>query len=208
MKTTSSDDVLARLKQYYRYAEGRRDPFRVLISTILSQRTKDENTARASRALFEKFDTVEKLAHADIREIELLIRPAGFYHVKAQRIKEVAQHILNHYHGEVPCDLTELLSLNGVGRKTANCVLVYGFGIPAIPVDVHVHRIANRLGLVSTKTPEETEIELMNLFCRKDWIPLNHLLVTFGRDICKPQTPLCDQCFLADICITGQTVSQ
>lgn len=208
MKITSSDDVLARLKQYYTYTERQGDPFRVLISTILSQRTRDENTAKASRALFKKFDTVEKLAHADIKEIEPLIRPAGFYHVKAQRIKEVAQQILNHFHGEVPCDVKELLSLRGVGRKTANCVLVYGFGIPAIPVDVHVHRIANRLGLVSTKTPEETEIELMNLFCRKDWIPINHLLVTFGRDICKPHTPLCDQCFLADICITDQNVSQ
>ena len=208
MKIISSDDVLARLKQHYTYTEWRGDPFRVLISTILSQRTKDENTAKASRALFQKFGTVEKLAYADIKEIEPLIRPAGFYHVKAHWIKEVAQQILNHFHGEVPCDVKELLSLKGVGRKTANCVLVYGFGIPAIPVDVHVHRIANRLGLVSTKTPEETEIELMNLFCRKDWIPINHLLVTFGRDICKPHTPLCGQCFLADICITGQNVSQ
>lgn len=205
MKTTLSDEVLARLKQYYHYTQQQRDPFHVLISTILSQRTRDENTARASRALFQTFDTAEKLAHADTNEIEQLIKPAGFYHVKARRIKEVAQQVVNHYDGDVPADITELLSLKGVGRKTANCVLVYGFGIPAIPVDVHVHRITNRLGLVSTKTPEETEVQLMKLFRKKDWISLNHVLVSFGKDMCKPQAPLCDTCFLADVCATGQT---
>lgn len=203
MRTSSSDEVLTRLKKYYDYTEKREDPFKVLVSTILSQRTRDENTEKASNALFQKFDTLEKLARAELSEIEELIKPAGFYHVKANRIKKVAQQILDSY-GEVPDDIEELLSLEGVGRKTANCVLVYGFGIPAIPVDVHVHRIANRLAIVSTKTPEETEIQLMDLFPEKDWIPINKLLVTLGRDVCRPQNPLCNHCVLSDVCPTGQ----
>jgi len=204
MKTSSLDEVLTRLKEYYRYTERRGDPFCVLISTILSQRTKDENTEKASKALFDTFDTAEKLAHADLSEIEPCVKPAGFYHVKARRIKAAAKKILNEYHGEVPDTLEELLTLEGVGRKTANCVLVYGFGKPAIPVDVHVHRIANRLGLVSTKTSEETERALMRAVSRKDWIPINHLLVTLGRDLCRSRTPLCGKCFLSDVCATGQ----
>ena len=208
MRTTSSDEILDRLKSYYTYAERSRAPFRILISTILSQRTKDENTARASKALFRKYDTPEALAEAEISEIELLIRPAGFYRVKARRIKAAARHIAAHYQGEVPDTLEELLKLEGVGRKTANCVLVYGFGIPAIPVDVHVHRIANRLGLVSTKTPEETECALQKVFSRKDWIPINSLLVSFGKEFCKSGNPQCDRCFLSDLCPMQRTQTQ
>ena len=203
MKTSLSDEVLARLKEYYDYTKRHKDPFEVLISTILSQRTRDEFTERASRALFAHYGTVEKLASADVAEIEELIKPAGFYKVKAQRIKDVSIQILTTYQGSVPAHKESLLSLPGVGPKTANCVLVYGFGIPAIPVDVHVNRIANRLGLVSTKTPEETEHELMLLYKKEDWIPINSLLVSLGKDICKAH-PLCHECFLADLCSTAQ----
>jgi endonuclease-3 len=203
MRTSSSDEILTRLKAHYQFRKKRRDPFRVLIGTILSQRTRDENTAKASEQLFGKFDTPEKLASARIEEIERLIRPSGFYHVKAQRIQKVAQQILLDYGGEVPRDVTNLLKLEGVGRKTANCVLVYGFQVPAIPVDVHVHRIANRLGLVSTKTPEETENALMEVFEEREWIVVNELLVTFGKEVCRPRNPRCEECFLLDLCPTG-----
>jgi endonuclease-3 len=208
MRNTLSDEILNRLRTSYDYTERRRDPFRVLISTILSQRTKNENTEKAAHALFSRFSTVEDIAHAALEEIELLIKPAGFYRVKARRIKKAAAQVLTQFHGDVPCTMEELLSLEGVGRKTANCVLVYGFGISAIPVDVHVHRIAKRLDLVSTRTPEETEQQLMQLFCEEDWSVVNQLLVSFGRDVCKPRTPLCDQCFLSDLCATGQKVKQ
>jgi endonuclease-3 len=207
MKTSLSDEVLTRLKEYYHYTERRGDPFKVLISTILSQRTRDEFTERASRALFAHYDTVEKMAQADVTEIEVLIKPAGFYRVKAQRIKDVSIQILTTYQGRVPPDKGSLLSLTGVGPKTANCILVYGFGIPAIPVDVHVHRIANRLGLVSTRTPEETENELMHIYKKEDWIPINSLLVSFGKKMCKAN-PLCHQCFLADLCSTAHLRKQ
>ncbi len=207
MKDTSFDEIVRRLKEYYNYAERRGDPFTVLISTILSQRTKGENTQKASQALFNRFDTPEKLADADIGEIEELIRPAGFFRVKARRIKKVAQTILTDYHGTVPGTLQGLLALEGVGRKTANCVLVYGFGKPAIPVDVHVHRTANRLGLVHTKNPGETERALMKGVPKKDWIPLNQLMVSLGRDLCRPRIPLCERCFLSDVCLTGQNPS-
>ncbi|MBU7016903.1 MAG: endonuclease III [Theionarchaea archaeon] len=202
MKTSLSDEVLTRLKEYFHYTERRGEPFRVLISTILSQRTRDEFTEKATCALFAHYDTAEKIAQANIEEIEVLIKPAGFYRVKAQRIRDVSIKILTEYQGRVPVDKDSLLSLPGVGPKTANCILVYGFGIPAIPVDVHVHRIANRLGLVSTRTPEETENDLMNIYKKEDWIPINSLLVSLGKNICKA-IPLCLQCFLVDLCPTA-----
>lgn len=208
MRATSSDEILNRLKAHYRYDKEKGDPFKVLISTILSQRTKDENTLKASQALFERFDTPEKLACADREEVEKLVRPSGFYHVKARRIQTVARQLLSEYEGEVPCDLEKLLLLEGVGRKTANCVLVYGFGRSAIPVDVHVHRTANRLNLVNTKTPEDTETQLMKIFREENWVPLNFVLVSFGKEFCRPRNPLCEQCFLSDLCPTGQKAMQ
>jgi endonuclease-3 len=204
MKTSSSGEIVNRLKEKYPYENTCRDPFKVLISTILSQRTKDENTHKASAALFEQFDTPEALAHADIADIETLIYPSGFYRVKARRIQKVSRQILEKYKGEVPSNLKELLSLTGVGRKTANCVLVYGFGIPAIPVDVHVHRVANRLGLVSAKTPEKTEHQLMGVVPPTEWIAVNKMLVTFGKTVCRPRNPLCKECFLSDVCLSQE----
>ncbi len=203
MRTSSSDEVLRRLKEYYVCTERRGDPFKVLISTILSQRTKDENTDRASEALFEKFSAPVELAQADLETVEELIRPSGFYHVKAKRIVQVSRDIVERFNGKVPDSLELLLSLEGVGRKTANCVLVYGFGQAAIPVDVHVHRIANRLGLVSTRTPEKTEKALMGIFPETEWISVNYVMVRLGREICRPRNPLCTRCVLKDICLTG-----
>jgi endonuclease-3 len=177
-----------------------RDPFRILIGTILSQRTRDENTHEATEALFGKYKNAKELSRGNIKTIERLIRKAGFYHVKAKKVKEVAGIIDKNYKGKVPRDIDDLVALPSVGRKTANCVLVYGFGIPAIPVDTHVHRISNRLGFVNTKTPEGTEIELQDKLDRKYWIDLNNLLVRFGQDICKPVGPKCDLCELRKQC--------
>jgi endonuclease-3 len=177
-----------------------RDPFKVLISTILSQRTRDENTRRAASALFKVYKNAEELAAGDPNVIEQLIRPAGFYRVKTQKIREVASIISNKYSGRVPEDFEELIRLPGVGRKTANCVLVYGFAKPAIPVDTHVHRISNRTGLVETRIPEQTEMRLKEIVDRRHWLVLNELFVRFGKEICRPIGPKCGICSLTRIC--------
>ncbi|MDG3547118.1 endonuclease III domain-containing protein [Methanobacterium formicicum] len=201
------DLVMESLMQKYdlRVFEGG-DPYRVLIRTILSQRTRDENTDRASAQLFSQYHTMTEIAGADPARLEPLIRPAGFYRVKAQHIVEVSKKLLDEFKGQVPDDIKNLLKLPGVGRKTANCVLVYGFQKPAIPVDVHVHRISNRLGLVKTKTPEETEVELEKIVPKEYWIELNDLMVQFGQTICRPQSPRHEECPLQDICDYYQTM--
>jgi endonuclease-3 len=176
------------------------NPYRVLIRTILSQRTRDENTDQASAFLFAKYSTVHEISQAEVEDIEELIRPAGFYHVKAQRIKEVSEILLDEFAGEVPESIDKLLTLPGVGRKTANCVMVYGFNKPAICVDVHVHRISNRIGLVETKNPEQTENELKKILPKKYWLEVNDLLVQFGQTICRPISPLHDLCPISDCC--------
>jgi endonuclease III len=195
------DLIMERLQQQYDlrvFEDG--DPYRVLIRTILSQRTRDDNTDRASAQLFSKYHTMTEIAEADPALLEPLIRPAGFYHVKAQRIVEVSRKLLDKFKGQVPDDMKNLLELPGVGRKTANCVLVYGFQKPAIPVDVHVHRISNRLGLVNTKNPEETEVELEKIVPKEYWIALNDLMVQFGQTICRPQSPIHEECPLQELC--------
>ncbi len=192
--------IISRLKRLYPTKLHASDPFKVLITTVLSQRTRDETTAIASEKLFLKYNTPEKLANADIKEIEKLIRNVGFYRVKAQRIKHIAMVIHEKFNDNVPEDIDTLLSLPGVGRKTANCVLIYGFGKDAVAVDTHVHRISNRLGLVNTKTPDETEMELCRILPKKHWLYVNHLLVRFGKEICKPIAPRCNVCPLSDVC--------
>lgn len=176
------------------------DPFRVLISTVLSQRTKDENTRRAADALFSRFGTAEAIANASLAELERLIRPSGFYTVKARRIKRISRQILNDFGGEVPRSRDELMSLDGVGPKTAGCVQVYGFNDNALPVDTHVHRISNRLGLVDTRTPEQTEPALKETVPRRYWRELNLLMVRYGQQVCTPRNPRCPECGLRKIC--------
>jgi dihydrofolate synthase/folylpolyglutamate synthase len=177
-----------------------REPFRVLIATILSHRTRDENTHTAVERLFKKYNTPKKISKANVGEIEKLIRPAGFYKVKAKRVKEVSKIILDRYGGKVPNDFEALMTLPAVGRKTANCVLVYGFGIPSIPVDTHVHRISNRLGLAETKTPDETEMALTSFVPEKFWLDLNEFFVRFGQETCRPIGPKCPTCPIGNVC--------
>jgi endonuclease-3 len=176
------------------------DPFKILIGTILSHRTRDENTTRAVENLFSRYRDAHELASADIDEVRRLIKPAGFYNVKARNIVLVARQIVDEFGGKVPSDIDSLLSLRSVGRKTANCVLVYGFGIPAIPVDTHVHRISNRLGIVETRTPAETEEALKKVVPKKYWLELNDLFVRFGQTTCRPVGPRCNVCSLAPRC--------
>lgn len=179
---------------------SRGNPFKVLISTILSQRTRDENTIKASRKLFSVYSTPEQIAGAGRKELEKLVRSTGFYKVKAGRIKEVSKIIHEKYKNKVPAKIDELLKLSGVGRKTANCVLVYGYGKPAIPVDTHVHRVFNRLGLVKTKTPEKTEEELRKIIPKKLWIEVNESFVRFGQKVCQPIRPRCGICTVTKHC--------
>ena len=180
--------------------EAETGPFSILIGTILSARTKDEATAKAVKVLFSKYKNPKELASAKIKDVEKIIKSIGFYHVKSKRIIEVAKIIDAKYKGKVPDDLDTLVSLPGVGRKTANCVLVYAYDKPAIPVDIHVHRISNRLGLVDTKNPEETEQELMKKIKKKYWIDINDTFVMYGQNICKPISPMCDVCKIKKSC--------
>lgn len=176
------------------------EPLSILIGTILSARTRDENTSLVVKKLFAKYKTAHELVRAKVSDVEKIIKPTGFYRVKARRIIRVASLIDSQYSGKVPNDLDELLKLPGVGRKTANCVLVYAFDKPAIPVDTHVHRISNRLGLVETKTPEETEIALMKKIPKKYWLKINDTFVMYGQNICKPISPMCGVCQLKNDC--------
>lgn len=175
-------------------------PFSILIGTILSARTKDESTTKVVKVLFSKYKNPKQLANAKLKDVEKIIKPIGFYHVKSKRIIEVAKIIDSKYKSKVPEDLDTLVKLPGVGRKTANCVLVYAFEKPAIPVDIHVHRISNRLGLVETKNPEETEQELMKKVDKKFWIDINDTFVMYGQNICKPISPMCDVCKIKRSC--------
>ena len=204
--------VLDKLSEFYGTGNWRvpylrnhaEDPFQVLIGTILSQRTRDEATDVASTRLFARYPNPELLARASPSDIEPLIRSTGFYRSKARALPRSARAILERFHGDVPRTFAELTSLPGVGPKTANCVLVFGYGIPAIPVDTHVHRIANRLGLVRTRTPEQTEEALRRSVPQRYWIPLNPLLVQHGQNLCRPIGPQCEMCPIAIWCATGR----
>lgn len=180
--------------------EAETGSFSILIGTILSARTKDETTTKVVKILFSKYKNAKELANAKIKDVEKIIKSIGFYHVKSKRIIEVAKIINFKYNGIVPDSLEKLIELPGVGRKTANCVLVYAFDKPAIPVDIHVHRISNRLGLVNTKTPEETEHELMKITPKKYWVQVNDTFVMYGQNICKPITPMCGVCKIKKDC--------
>ncbi|MCD4821909.1 MAG: endonuclease III [Methanococcoides sp.] len=196
------EEIISRLKKLYPkgYFHINRDPYYILISTVLSQRTRDEVTIPTTQKLFSVFDTPQKIANADVDEIQELIRNVGFYRVKSQRLIEISRMLLDEYDGIVPDDINELVKLPGVGRKTANCVLTYAFDKDAIAVDTHVHRISNRMGLVKTTTPEETEIELGKVVEKEIWKDINGLMVLFGKSICRPVSPKCDECIMNDIC--------
>ena len=176
------------------------DPFKILIGTILSHRTKDENTSRATENLFSRYKTPSELANADPKTVRKLIRPSGFYNMKTRNIIKASQQVVSEFGGRGPDNEEDLLKIHSVGRKTANCVLVYAFNKPAIPVDTHVHRISNRLGLVETEKPEDTEAELVRTIPKRYWLELNDLFVRFGQTTCKPIGPKCGDCTLKDAC--------
>ena len=180
--------------------ETSRSAFRLLVACVISLRTKDQVTAEASRRLFEIAATPDRLAALDVDRIAQAIYPAGFFNTKAGQLREIGTIIRDQYDGEVPADEGKLLAMPGVGRKTANLVLGLGFGIPAICVDTHVHRISNRLGMVATKTPEQTERALHRVLPQDLWIPINDWLVTFGQNCCHPTSPKCSECPLDDMC--------
>jgi endonuclease-3 len=201
MQSTLRKNNLVRptaLKNLQTQEEG--NPYKILIGTILSARTRDETTTQVIKMLFSEFKNPDELSRADLKDIKKLIQKIGFYNVKATRIKEVSKILVEKYNSKVPSNLEDLLTFPGVGRKTANCVLLYGFRKPAIPVDIHVHRISNRIGIVNTKKPEETEIDLQKSIDRRYWTGVNETFVTFGQNICLPIKPKCNLCHLTKIC--------
>jgi len=181
-------------------AKASRDPFQVLISCLISLRTKDEVTDVASQRLFAKADSPKKMLALREREIAKLIFPAGFYRTKAKQIREISRVLMDDYQSRVPDTLEELLKLKGVGRKTANLVITVAYYKPGICVDTHVHRISNRLGWVKTKTPGQTEMALREILPKRYWIPINDWLVTFGQNLCQPVSPWCSKCPLENSC--------
>mgnify|MGYP000613179424 CR=1 FL=1 len=184
-----------------KWRKVRRTPFTVLISCILSLRTKDDITVDASMRLLSRYDTPEKILKASVEEIEKLIYPVGFYKTKARRIKEISRILLEKYDGRVPESFDELIRIKGIGRKTANIVMMYGFNKDDyLAIDTHCHRIPNRLGWISTKTPEETEKELKRKLPKKYWRDFNHLFVRFGQKICLPVSPKCSECPVRRFC--------
>ncbi len=179
------------------------DPFKVLIATVISQRTREEQTTAISEKLFARYPDAATLAEAPVEEIQRLLRGSQYPEVKAPRIKEIARILRDQYGGQVPQTIDALLALPGVGRKTANCVLLYAFAIPALCVDVHVHRISNRLGWVQTKTPDQTEVALARILPPPYWLTINRLMVQHGRAICLPGVPQCPRCPVRQWCQTG-----
>ena len=179
---------------------ARRNPYPVLISCILSLRTKDKTTIQASQRLFKVASNPKSMLKLTVRKIQRLIYPVGFYRNKSRVILDLSKKLLEDYSGKVPDFLDALLGLKGVGRKTANLVLGLGFGVPAICVDTHVHRISNRLGWIRTNNPEETEFALQRIIPRSKWIELNTILVTFGQNLCFPVSPFCSKCNVYEFC--------
>ncbi len=193
LKSQGIETMLGRMGRKY-------DPFKVLISTILSARAKDEVTEVIAGNLFKKYPTAGKLARAKKQDVIKIIRRIGFFNNKSRNVINAARMLVRDFDSKVPQNLDDLVKLPGVGRKVANCVLVYAFGIDAIPVDTHVHQIANRLGWVKTKTPEETEEKLMKLVPKKHWQVVNDTFVAHGKTICVPISPFCSKCPVFKYC--------
>jgi endonuclease-3 len=193
--TNGADPSVSTVAEHYR-----REPWAVLVSTIISLRTKDEVTLVSSKRLLEKAGSPAKLKDMKETAIEKLIYPAGFYRNKAVSLKKIAAILLEKYDGKIPASMEELLALPGVGRKTANLVLNEAFDLDAICVDIHVHRISNRCGWLSSKTPEETEMILREILPKKYWKRINYLLVLYGQKLCRPVSPYCSQCIIEKYC--------
>ena len=184
-----------------RIAKQKKNPYKVLISCLLSLRTKDEVTDTATKKLFSKINQPEDLIKLSTKTIEKLIYPVGFYKRKAVTIKKISKILIKKYDSKVPNTIEQLLELKGVGRKTANIVLGFGFGKPAMAVDTHCHRIPNRFGWINTKNPEETEQELMIIIPKNKWVEFNNMIVAFGQNICRPVGPKCNQCSITKYCL-------
>jgi endonuclease-3 len=205
---TNIDDIIRVLKSSNKRFESsaiakvshERDPFMVLISCLLSLRTKDEVTSAASKRLFSLAKTPEEMLGLSAADIEDAIYPVGFYRRKSVQIQEISKCLIEQYDSEVPDEIDELLKFKGVGRKTANIVVTFGFGKPGIAVDTHVHRISNRLGLVVTKTPDQTEFELRRILPEEYWRDFNDLLVVHGQNVCTPVSPRCSECLISGYC--------
>ena len=197
-------EILKNAKQpqsdFVKLMDSFKEPYIVLIACILSLRTNDRTTYPATLRMLELGRTPEDFANVDVKELEKAIYPVGFYSTKAKQIIELSKVLVEKYNSKVPDEIDELCKFKGVGRKTANLVLSEGFNKPAICVDVHVHRIFNRLGFVKTKNPEETEFELRKKLPKKYWIDINSLMVTHGQNVCKPIKPLCEKCPIKNFC--------
>lgn len=180
-------------------------PFQKVVATLLSSRTKDVTTIPIVKKLFQRYKTPEDFLRIPLPDLEKALYGIGFYRVKARHVKKLSRIILGQYAGKVPETFEDLTALPGVGRKTANCVLAYAFGKPAIAVDVHVHRIANRLGWVKTKTPEETEAALQEMVPKECWSDVNKLFVDHGQRVCVPIIPRCQHCVIREFCRYGRT---
>jgi endonuclease-3 len=207
-KTGNIDKVMQKLAKHFHYAERttlnrmRKKPnsFKVLIACLLSLRTQDKNTESASTKLFEVADTPEKIAKIPIKKLEKLIYSVGHYRKKARTLKHVSKVLLKKYKGKVPDDKKELLSIKGIGPKTANIVLNFAYDQCVLPIDTHCHRIPNRLGWIKTKTPEKTELELEKILPKKYWCEFNAIFVLFGKTICQPISPFCSKCPVDKYC--------
>ncbi|HIU87215.1 TPA: endonuclease III [Candidatus Spyradomonas excrementavium] len=187
-------------RDFVKMMETFHDPFKVLICCILSLRTNDLTTYPCSLRMLEIGTKPEDFLNVDVETLAKAIYPVGFYKNKAQQILDISRDLVENYGSKVPASIDELVKFKGVGRKTANLVMAKGFDIPAICVDVHVHRISNRLGWVKTKTPEETEMALRKLLPEKYWLDINTILVTFGQNLCRPTKPMCEKCPVAEFC--------
>ena len=209
MQNKDIDIVLTRLQEHFYSVKTpvvdliqikTEDPFKVLVATILSARTKDETTAKAAEKLFTKVQKPEDLENIPLDELDALITPVGFHRVKAKHLKELPKVLKAKFGGIIPAEIDELLELPGVGRKTANLVRAVAFKKPAICVDVHVHRICNRWGYIKTKTPLETEMTLRQKLPLKYWLNFNSYLVAFGQNLCTPRKPKCEKCPISEFC--------
>lgn len=177
-----------------------KDPFKIMVATILSARTKDQTTAAAAGRLFEKVNNPEDIDRLSLKDIEKLIYPVGFYHDKARHLKALPKVLMEQYNGVIPDTVEELISLPGVGRKTANLVVAIAFNKPAVCVDIHVHRIFNRLGYLETANPLQTEMTLRKHFPEKYWTTFNSFFVSFGQHTCRPVNPQCTNCPVMNHC--------